>query len=183
MLNVLCDIRTRALRPTSQHTTYSITITCWSPNNNRNWCTLWDREKHSWIYWTWIGINKAFQQWWEKITCFCTQKTELVLRHYLQEHSSDCLSCLTKCKAWQATVLVKAQLDLCKDAGCAIVIWKFPLQRSVEQCLVMVIIDAKSINTGITNKAIVVVYVKLWTVTHRIVRTIKNLIAIYHIIF
>ena len=43
-------------------------------------------------------------------------------------------------------------------------------------CLLIVIVYAKSVNRGITNKAIVVVYIKLWTVTHRIVRTTKKFI-------
>ena len=39
---------------------------------------------------------------------------------------------------------------------------------------------AKNMKRRITNKAIVVVYIKLLTVAHKIVRTIKNLIKSKH---
>ena len=38
----------------------------------------------------------------------------------------------------------------------------------------IVIVYAKDVSRGITNKAIVVVYIKLGTVAHIIVRIIKN---------
>ena len=54
-------------------------------------------------------------------------------------------------------------------------VWRSPLQRSVDQlCLVIVIVYAKAINGEITNKAIIVVYIKLWIVAYRIVQIINN---------
>ena len=44
----------------------------------------------------------------------------------------------------------------------------------LSNCLVIVIVYAKSVNRGITNKAIVIVYIKLRTVVFRIVRIKKN---------
>ena len=41
--------------------------------------------------------------------------------------------------------------------------------------LLIVIVYAKRVNNGVTNKAIVVVYIKLLTVAHKIVRIIKIL--------
>ena len=41
-------------------------------------------------------------------------------------------------------------------------------------CVVIVIVYANIVKREITNKAIVVVYLKLCTVSHRIVRIIKN---------
>ena len=74
------------------------------------------------------------------------------------------------------------QSVLCEDAEHlkrVIVVW-----RSLpNKWLVIVIVYAKSVNRAITNKAIVVVYIKLWLVAYKIVRTIIDLFAIYELIF
>ena len=98
----------------------------------------------------------------------------------LQEYSSDYLNFHIKGKAKQTAVSAKVQSVLCDDAVCLnrkIVVWRSPSERSVEQlnrncyCLC---------KRGTTNKAIVVVYIKLWAVAHRTVLTIKNFIKTKH---
>ena len=80
----------------------------------------------------------------------------------LQEHSSDCL----RDKAKQTKVSAKIQSVLCKDAVCfkrLVVVLRSPLQKSVEKLTRNCYCLYKKVQGGITNKAIVVVYIKLRT--------------------
>ena len=53
---------------------------------------------------------------------------------------------------------------------CVIVVEDIRYKDQSHNCVAIVIVCAKGVNRGITNKAIVVVYNKLWTVAHRIIR-------------
>ena len=75
------------------------------------------------------------------------------MKMQLQKHSSDCLRCQIKGNTKRTTGLVKVQSVLCEVAGC--------LKKVFLVCLVIVSVYDKGINREITNKVIVVVYIKL----------------------
>ena len=101
----------------------------------------------------------------------------------LKKYSSHWFHCHIKGKAKQATELVKVQSVLCEEAVYLqkiIVVWRSPLQWSDEQLPSNFYYLRKTVQRGITNKSIVINYIKFWIMAERIVRIIKNLINTKH---
>ena len=85
----------------------------------------------------------------------------------LQEHSSHCLP-FYKRPTKAGDCVSKIQSVLCKERNLCLKVFVTKI------CLLIVIVYVKVANREITNKAIVVVYIKLLTVPHRIVLITKK---------
>ena len=95
----------------------------------------------------------------------------------LQEHSSDCLLRHIEGEVKMVTKLVMSNQS-CVTTRCVKgeQSWFGDLcyKDLSSNCLVIIIIYAKGIKIRVTHKSNVVIYSKLWTVSHRIVWIIKN---------